>query len=122
MLSIRERWSFFGSGGDVPRYVHILSRHYEPLQYPLLFPHGTPGWGFSSTFPFPERIYERDGPDLLGDLTCRYTQIQWSRHLLLVEPRFLLLGRLTCEYLDPRRGGLWRRRDLRIPTDLLPLG
>ena len=95
---------FFRSGIDRPRYVHILSRHYEPLQYPLLFPHGTPGWGWSPTFPFPERQLggqdeERDGLDLIGGPTCRYTQIQWYRHLLLVEPRFLLLGRLTCEYV-----------------------
>ncbi|KAE9372835.1 hypothetical protein N431DRAFT_483523 [Stipitochalara longipes BDJ] len=44
---------FFRHGADIPRYVDILSRHYKPLQYPLLFPHGTPGWGYSSTFPFP---------------------------------------------------------------------
>jgi hypothetical protein len=90
---------FFRSGADAPRYVHILSRHYEPLQYPLLFPHGTPGWGYSSTFPFPERVREGDGSDLFGDETCRYTQIQWYRHLLLTEPRFLTMGRLTCEYV-----------------------
>jgi len=66
---------FFRSGSDAPRYVHILSRHYEPLQYPLLFPHGTPGWGYSSTFPPPERAHEGDGSDLLGDETCQYTQV-----------------------------------------------
>lgn len=27
---------FFRSGANVPHYVHILSRHYEPLQYPTL--------------------------------------------------------------------------------------
>jgi hypothetical protein len=50
---------FFRSGGDRAHYMHILSRHYEPLQYPLLFPHVTPGWGFSPIFPFPLRVYER---------------------------------------------------------------
>jgi hypothetical protein len=58
---------FFRSDTNAPRYVHILSRHYESLQYPLLFPYGTPGWGYSSTFPFPERVREGDGSDLLSD-------------------------------------------------------
>ena len=90
---------FFRSGTDTPRYVHILSRHYEPLQYPLLFPHGTPGWGCSSTLTVPERAREHDESDLLGDETCPHTQIQWYRYLLLTEPRFLTMGRLTCEYV-----------------------
>jgi len=25
-------------------FVNVLSSHYDPLQYPLLFPHGSPGW------------------------------------------------------------------------------
>jgi hypothetical protein len=68
---------FFRSGTDTPRYVHIFSRHYEPLYqtciaidtlwYPLLFPHGTPGWGWSLTFTVPERVREHDESDLLGD-------------------------------------------------------
>ena len=90
---------FFRSGVDAPHYVHILSRYYEPLQYPLLFSHGTPGWGLSLALPFPERNREGDESDLLGDRTCQYTQIQWYRHLFLVEPRPLQLGRLTCEYV-----------------------
>jgi hypothetical protein len=28
---------------DDPSFIPIFSRHYEPLQYPLLFPHGTLG-------------------------------------------------------------------------------
>jgi hypothetical protein len=62
--------------------VNIFSPHYEPLQYPLLFPHGTLGWGHN-------------------DYGQRYrpcTQIQWYRHLFLSEPRFQILGRLACEY------------------------
>jgi len=91
---------FFRSGSDTPRYVPIFSRHYEPLQYPLLFPHGTPGWGHSGTFPFPGRVLRDDDElDVLGDGTCQYTQIQWYRHLLLTEPRFLTMGRLACEYV-----------------------
>ena len=33
---------------DDPSFIPIFNRHYEPLQYPLLFPHGTLGWGLSS--------------------------------------------------------------------------
>jgi hypothetical protein len=36
---------------------------------------------------------------MIGGPACKYTQIQWYRHLLLVEPQFLQLGRLACEYV-----------------------
>lgn len=32
-----------------PTFIPIFTCHYEPLQYPLLFPHGTPGWGLTRT-------------------------------------------------------------------------
>ncbi|KAF7113861.1 hypothetical protein CNMCM5793_004916 [Aspergillus hiratsukae] len=73
---------FFRRGGLQPRFVPILSCLYEPLQYPLLFPHGTRGWGYIN--------------DFQKALPC--TQIQWYRHLFLSEPRFQILGRLACEY------------------------
>jgi len=38
---------FFRRGGLQPRFVPILSPQYKPLQYPLLFPHRTLGWGYS---------------------------------------------------------------------------
>lgn len=60
-----------------PTVINILNPLYEPLQYPLFFPHGTPGWGL-----------EQD-----------LTQIRWYRARLTVEPRFLVLGRLCGEYL-----------------------
>ena len=62
------------------RKVSILSPHYEPLQYPLLFPHGTPGWS------------PRAHPDI-------ESQIDWYRFRLLTEPRFQVFGRLANEYL-----------------------
>ena len=31
-----------------PSFIPIFSRHYEPLQYPILFPHGNLGWGLCS--------------------------------------------------------------------------
>ncbi|EAW24643.1 uncharacterized protein NFIA_101270 [Aspergillus fischeri NRRL 181] len=73
---------FFGRGGLQPRFVPILSCQYEPLQYPLLFPHGTRGWGYIDNFQ--------------KAMPC--TQIQWYRHLFLSDRRFQVLGRLACEY------------------------
>ena len=35
-------WKF---GQRQPEFISILNEHYESLQYPLLFPHGTLGWG-----------------------------------------------------------------------------
>lgn len=63
-----------------PTYIKITNRHYEPLQYPLLFPHGTPGWG-------------------KDDHPCRLTAMQWCRSRVLTDRRFLTFGRLTAEYL-----------------------
>ncbi|CAG8641606.1 26675_t:CDS:2 [Racocetra persica] len=62
-----------------PKFVNILSSQYEPLQYPLFFPHGTPGWHANNYY----------------DLS----QIDWYRCRLLHEQRFLIFGRLTSEYL-----------------------
>ena len=60
-------------------FIDIFSQSYEPLQYPLLFPTGCPGWS----------INNRHG----------LTQIEWYRCRLLQEPRFCVFGRLACEYL-----------------------
>ena len=74
--------TFFRNAGQESRFVPILSPQYEPLQYPLLFPHGTLGWGCIG--------------NSLRLLPC--TQTHWYRHLLPSERRFHVLGRLTCEY------------------------
>lgn len=61
-------------------FISILSPHYEPLQCPIFFPHGTHGWS----------------PD--GE--PKISQIKRYRYLLCQEEaRFLPLGRLTNEYL-----------------------
>ena len=65
-------------GTEQGQFINILSLLYEPLQYPLLFPHGTYGWS----------------PQL-----DKHTQCNYYRYRLLTEPRFRLLGHLTCEYL-----------------------
>jgi hypothetical protein len=70
-----------------PTFIPIFSRHYEPLQYPLLFPNGTPGWGL------------KDTPDGKPARAVPFTQRQWYKGRLLTDNRFLQFGRLTCEYL-----------------------
>ena len=75
------------NSNSVPTFVPIFSRHYEPLQYPLLFPHGSPGWGLT------------EGAAGRETNTLRLTQREWYRSRLLSDSRFHLFGRLTCEYL-----------------------
>jgi Helitron helicase-like domain at N-terminus len=70
-----------------PSFIPIFSRHYEPLQYPVLFPHGTLGWGLTSL----------DNDQLSNNLN--FTQREWYKNQLLCDDRFLLFGRLTSEYL-----------------------
>jgi hypothetical protein len=72
---------------EQPKFISIFSRHYEPLQYPLLFPHGSPGWGLTE--------------DPSGKLTrsLPFTQRLWYRGRLLTDDRFITFGRLTSEYL-----------------------
>lgn len=59
-----------------PSFIPIFSRHYEPLQYPLLFPHGDLGWGLT--------------PDENGILinTLSVTQREWYKNRLLTDDRF----------------------------------
>jgi len=62
-----------------PTRISILHPLYEPLQYPLLFPHGTLGWG------------KRFRPG--------WSQIDYYKMRLLCENRFSIMSRLTCEYI-----------------------
>ena len=70
-----------------PSFIPIFSRHYEPLQYPLLFPQGTLGWG----------LIPDQNDHLINNLSV--TQREWYKNRLLTDDRFLLFGRLTSEYL-----------------------
>jgi hypothetical protein len=67
---------FFRRDGRQPRFVDILSRQYEPLQYPLLFPHNTPGWGRSMTSRSGISGQLNLDPDMPGNKLCPYTQIE----------------------------------------------
>lgn len=91
---------FFRHGGHPPQFVDIPSRLYEPLQYPLLFPHGTPGWGRSPSTSFRAIQNDPEDPiDMSGGDSVPYTLVEWCRGLLLAEPQFLTFGCLTNEYL-----------------------
>lgn len=74
--------------------IHTVSRLWEPMAYPLLFPHGTLGWGLRPSVQDPLSIVvdgaESDAPT---------TQIWHYRAWLLREPRFSIFGRLTNEYV-----------------------
>ncbi|KAK1502270.1 hypothetical protein CABS01_16959 [Colletotrichum abscissum] len=89
----------FHRHGGRAHFVHILSRHYEPLQYPLLFPHGTLGWGIPALDEPTLRRSGTTGNDTPAQQANGLTQLQWYRALLLSEARFLTFGRLACEYL-----------------------
>ncbi|KIJ33667.1 hypothetical protein M422DRAFT_264286 [Sphaerobolus stellatus SS14] len=54
-----------------PMFMSIYSRHYEPLQYPLLFLHGTLGWGLPSDI----GNLNLDDKNVIG-----FTQMQWYRN------------------------------------------
>ncbi|CAG8496235.1 7053_t:CDS:2 [Cetraspora pellucida] len=80
IINVQPRSILIWRDTDIaPKFVNILSAQYEPLQYPLLFPHGTPGW-------YPNNSHD-------------FSQIDWYRCRLLHEQRFLTFGRLTSEYL-----------------------
>lgn len=79
----RRQVVFYRNTDQQPEFLDILSPLYEPLQYPILFPDGSPGWA------------PKDQNYNLTNLS----QIQWYRFALCRERRFLQFGRLTCEYL-----------------------
>ena len=74
--------------------ISTVSRLWEPMAYPLLFPHGTLGWGLRPSARDPSMI-TLDG----GESDAPTTQIWYYRGRLLREPRFSIFGRLTNEYV-----------------------
>lgn len=96
---------FFRHGGRV-QFVHVLPRHYERLQYPLLFPHGTLGWGILRLGDTSLGDSAATRTDISAYETCGLIQLQWCRAMLLAEPRFLTLGRFPCEHLVDMYSGI----------------
>ena len=76
--------------------ISTISRLWEPLAYPLLFPHATLGWGIYGT----QHDFRLNGADetneMASDVPTR--QIMHYRARMLREPRFQIFGRLTNEY------------------------
>ncbi|OBZ77825.1 ATP-dependent DNA helicase PIF1, partial [Grifola frondosa] len=67
-----------------------VSRMWEPLAYPLFFPHGTLGWGICNGTTVTDIAHI--------DPSIPSTQIWHYRARLLRESRFSIFGRLTNEY------------------------
>ena len=75
--------------------IPTVSRLWEPLAYPLLFPHGTLGWGLFNNHHHVTHSVDNnsDGVDAIT------TQMWHYRARILCEERFRIFGRLTNEYI-----------------------
>lgn len=78
-------------GGNVR--IPAISRLWEPLAYPLFFPHGEPGWGVPGTEQLQHQGLQVPNEDVPT------TQIWHYRRRILSDDRFRIFGRLTNEYL-----------------------
>ena len=94
---VRPRRIVIARTNGSEQYISTYSRLWEPLSYPLLFPHATLGWGKRDVLADLE-----DGaapPAFASDNDPTTTQIWHYRARLLREPRFNIFGRLTNEYI-----------------------
>jgi len=97
---------FYLKDGSEPQYLHPLSCMYEPLSYPLWFPHGGRGWS----------------PDATSTNGCKLSQMWWCRQLLLRQPYMWACGRLLNDWLinmfcrieDERFSALRRLQEQRV--------
>ena len=78
--------------------ISTLSRLWEPLAYPLLFPHGTLGWGVTHTRLNGEDFMDGNVGVNIDEDSCG-KQIMYYRARILHEPRFKIFGRLANEYI-----------------------
>lgn len=84
-------------GRKVKISVPTVSRFWEPLAYPLLFPHGTKGWGVNDAGRAPDAAMDvQEGP---VEADAATTQIWYYRRRILGNSRFPAFGRFTNEYL-----------------------
>lgn len=79
--------------------ISAISRLWEPLAYPLFFPHGTLGWGVVDSQEHLDLELNNVFPpfDAIDGETCG-AQIMFYRARILREPRFRTFGKLTNEY------------------------
>ena len=75
--------------------IPTTSRLWEPMAYPLFFPHGTLGWGLRPLIRLDPSAIALDSTEF----DAPTTQIWHYRARLLREPRFSIFGRLTNEYV-----------------------
>ena len=75
--------------------VPTVSRLWEPLAYPLLFPHGTLGWGLFGNHQHVTHSIDdnNNGEDAIT------TQMWYYQARILREERFRIFGRLANEYI-----------------------
>lgn len=70
--------------------ISAFNRFWEPLAYPLFFPHGELGWGLAAnSAAITDDVVDDAGSDQLWHYRLR----------LLHDPRFEIFGQLTNEYL-----------------------
>ena len=93
---IRPRRLIVSVDDGYTQQIPSISRMWEPLSYPLLFPEGTPGWGIADT----ANTHPRIGADQYQHRVDAPTMQMWFyRARLLREPRFQIFGRLANEYM-----------------------
>ena len=74
--------------------IPTISRLWEPLAYPLLFPHGTLGWGLVG-----DHHHVTQSANDGDEANVVTTQIWYYRARILREERFWIFGCLTNEYI-----------------------
>ena len=80
-------------------HIPTVSRLWEPLAYPLLFPHGSLGWGLVGRTDDVADANQPLGANAAPDFELATTQMWHYRYYLLHEERFQIFGCLTNEYL-----------------------
>src|ERR1700692_1302893 len=80
------------------QHIQTISRMWEPLTYPLFFPHATLGWGVVGST---DEIKTGEGGYPVQDEGIAGTTQQIMHYCMRIlrEPRFHIFGRLTNEYL-----------------------
>ena len=91
---ISPRSLLISTADNRAQYIPTISRLWEPMAYPLLFPHGTLGWGLR---PSTQDQFSITPDDANSDAPT--TQIWHYRARLLREPRFAIFGRLANKYI-----------------------
>jgi hypothetical protein len=93
LTEVKARRLVISRENGLNQAIPTVSRLWEPLAYPLLFPHGTLGWGLVGSS---EDVVQ--GSATHGDSDPPTTQMWHYRARLLREPQFRIFGRLTNEY------------------------